>query len=73
MITSNIPPNATAIFYTANNGKKGTYYIWSRIVHHEIVWYWAALGNEGRGDDACEVSEAAKGWIRNGMELRKRM
>lgn len=72
MITPNIPSNATAILYHADNGKHGTYYIWSRIVHHEVVWYWHALGNNGMGDSARDVSEDAKEWIRNGSTSRQR-
>jgi hypothetical protein len=66
-----VPDDALCVFYRANNGKKGEYFIWfreSRQGSNRVRRvYWYALGNCGCVDTAVEATYAAKKWIADGL------
>lgn len=74
---SGVPSDAMCINYTANNGKKGDYFVWSRSPRigstRVTTHYWYALGNNGEDTTALGAADAAKSWIRNGQSGVKRI
>jgi len=66
-----VPIEAVCVAYTADNGKKGEYYMWKGSVGRgetrRDVYYWWALGNGGEEDTGFEATQAARAWIRNGL------
>jgi hypothetical protein len=57
------------VVFQANNGKKGTIYIWKRRerVKGEVQdrYYWWALGGSGYEDNVPDAMSSARDWIRD--------
>lgn len=64
------------ILFTADNGKRGTYYLWKRTEREDDVKvtrvYWYALGNSGVEEDVPDATASARRWIRDGMRGYKK-
>lgn len=63
----NVPRDALCIDFTADNQKRGTYYVWKKLLRGDVQWFWSALGEDGVEDTAFEATQSARNWIRDGQ------
>ncbi len=70
----NVPDDALCIYFTADNGKSGEYWVWNKITNrfdNRRTYYWYALGNQGEEESGYDATLAARNWIRDGVASSK--